>query len=101
MLFQSRTAQVTVFQGEDEVPGVRAGHGGYDYTIVVMPGTVTVRFVNTTADMVNASLLAEDPPVPVPGGGQHDFDVALSADAALELTWGTRSALLRLHIRAE
>lgn len=101
MLFQSRTAQVTVFQGEDEVTGVRAGHGGYDYTLTVKLGVVTVRFVNTTTHMVNASLLAEEAPVPVPGGGQHDFDVEIKSENALTLEWGTRSALLRFQIRAE
>lgn len=98
MLFQSRTAQVTVFQGDDEMPGVKAGHGGYDFSIPVKPGNVIVRFVNTTLDPVVASCDNSDQDVPVAAGGSHDFEVPIPTGIDVHLNWGTRSALLRFVV---
>lgn len=98
MLFQSRTAQVTIFQGDDEMPGVKAGHGGYDFTISVKPGHVVVRFVNTTPDAVIASCDGSDKNVTVAPSGTHDFDVAVPSGIEAHINWGTRSALLRFVV---
>lgn len=99
MLFQSRTAQVSVFQGEDELPGTRAGHGGYDFTIACKAGEVTVRFTNTTTDTVNAKL-GKSTSVPVAPGASHDFNVTLAASDDMSLAWGTRSAHFNFEVAA-
>lgn len=97
MLFQSRTAQCSVFQGEDEVSGTRTTHG-YDFAIPVQPGEVTVRFTNTTADTVKASLEGGEENISVPSGGSHDFSLTVTETVSVRLSWGTRNAMLTFTV---
>lgn len=97
MLFASRTAEVSLFQGEDELTGVRAGHGGYDFTVPCQTGDVLVRYTNTTAAAVSATIDGCEP-VEVAAGQSHDFTVNVPTNKTTMMEWGTRNATIRFKV---